>query len=50
MGDLPEPKQQVKAQRISTQERFLPQDLISRNDRRLSNMVGLDQVKVFKVR
>ncbi|XP_069006967.1 unconventional myosin-VIIa [Embiotoca jacksoni] len=43
MGDLPEPKKQVKVQGSSIQERFLPQDLISRKDRRLSNMVGLDQ-------
>ncbi|XP_062252279.1 unconventional myosin-VIIa [Platichthys flesus] len=40
MGDLPEPK---KIQGASTQERLLPQDLISRNNRRLSHMVGLDQ-------
>ncbi|XP_074524694.1 unconventional myosin-VIIb [Halichoeres trimaculatus] len=43
MGDLPEPKKQVRAQGAPVQERFLPQDLISRNDRRLSHMVGLDQ-------
>ncbi|XP_070765301.1 unconventional myosin-VIIb [Enoplosus armatus] len=42
MGDLPEPKHmQVKG--TSSQERFLPQDLLSRKDRRLSHMVGLDQ-------
>nr|XP_046248311.1 unconventional myosin-VIIa [Scatophagus argus] len=41
MGDLPEPKKQVQG--TSRQERLLPQDLISRNDRRLSHMVGLDQ-------
>ncbi|XP_029285210.1 unconventional myosin-VIIb [Cottoperca gobio] len=41
MGDLPEPKKQVQG--TSTQERFMPQELISRNDRRLSHMVGLDQ-------
>ncbi|GLD65431.1 unconventional myosin-VIIa-like protein, partial [Lates japonicus] len=43
MGDLPEPKKQVQVQGTSTQERFLSQDLISRKDRRLSHMVGLDQ-------
>ncbi|KAM7012802.1 unconventional myosin-VIIb [Tautogolabrus adspersus] len=43
MGDLPEPKKQVKAPGTPAQERFLPQDLISRKDRRLSHMVGLDQ-------
>ncbi|XP_078115998.1 unconventional myosin-VIIb [Sander vitreus] len=41
MGDLPEPKKQVQG--TSTQERFVPQELISRKDRRLSHMVGLDQ-------
>lgn len=44
MGDLPEPKRQVQVRDTSMQERFLPQDLISRKDRRLSHMVGLDQV------
>ncbi|XP_041647355.1 unconventional myosin-VIIa [Cheilinus undulatus] len=43
MGDLPEPKKQVRAQGAPVQERLLPQELISRNDRRLSHMVGLDQ-------
>uniref|UniRef100_UPI0037E7D6D8 unconventional myosin-VIIb n=1 Tax=Semicossyphus pulcher TaxID=241346 RepID=UPI0037E7D6D8 len=43
MGDLPEPRKQARAQVSSPQERFLPQDLISRKDRRLSHMVGLDQ-------
>ncbi|XP_030290252.1 unconventional myosin-VIIa [Sparus aurata] len=43
MGDLPEPKRQVQAQRNARQERFMPQELISRKDRRLSHMVGLDQ-------
>uniref|UniRef100_A0A3Q3GXR8 Unconventional myosin-VIIa-like n=1 Tax=Labrus bergylta TaxID=56723 RepID=A0A3Q3GXR8_9LABR len=38
MGDLPEPKKQVKAPGAPAQERFLPQDLISRKDRRLSHM------------
>uniref|UniRef100_A0A7N8Y3F7 Unconventional myosin-VIIa-like n=1 Tax=Mastacembelus armatus TaxID=205130 RepID=A0A7N8Y3F7_9TELE len=52
MGDLPEPKKQAQAQAQAQaqsrgtpmQERLLPQDLISRKDRRLSHMVGLDQV------
>ncbi|CAJ1059811.1 unconventional myosin-VIIa [Xyrichtys novacula] len=43
MGDLPEPKKQVRAPGAPAQERFMPQDLLSRNDRRLSHMVGLDQ-------
>ncbi|KAF3691274.1 Unconventional myosin-VIIa [Channa argus] len=43
MGDLPEPKKQVQVRGTSRQERFLPQELISRKDRRLSHMVGLDQ-------
>ncbi|XP_039985647.1 unconventional myosin-VIIa isoform X1 [Xiphias gladius] len=43
MGDLPEPKKQIQVQGTSTKERFLPRDLISRKDRRLSHMVGLDQ-------
>ncbi|XP_026199603.1 unconventional myosin-VIIb [Anabas testudineus] len=43
MGDLPEPKRQVQVKGSSTSESFLPQDLISRKDRRLSHMVGLDQ-------
>ncbi|XP_030582566.1 unconventional myosin-VIIa [Archocentrus centrarchus] len=43
MGDLPEPKKHAQVGRPSTQERFMPQELISRKDRRLSNMVGLDQ-------
>ncbi|XP_071779574.2 unconventional myosin-VIIb isoform X1 [Centroberyx gerrardi] len=43
MGDLPEPKKQVQVQGTSKQDRFLPQDLVSRKDRRLSHMVGLDQ-------
>ncbi|KAK5906578.1 hypothetical protein CesoFtcFv8_004512 [Champsocephalus esox] len=41
LGDLPEPKKQVRGS--SAQERFMPQELISRKDRRLSHMVGLDQ-------
>uniref|UniRef100_A0A671UJM9 Myosin VIIB n=1 Tax=Sparus aurata TaxID=8175 RepID=A0A671UJM9_SPAAU len=47
MGDLPEPKRQVQAQRNARQERFMPQELISRKDRRLSHMVGLDQVNIL---
>uniref|UniRef100_A0A3B5BAA6 Unconventional myosin-VIIa-like n=1 Tax=Stegastes partitus TaxID=144197 RepID=A0A3B5BAA6_9TELE len=43
MGDLPEPKRHVNVQAPSRQERFMPQELISRKDRRFSNMVGLDQ-------
>ncbi|MEQ2158223.1 hypothetical protein GOODEAATRI_010052 [Goodea atripinnis] len=43
MGDLPEPKRQGRVQGSSARERILPQDLISRQDRRLSHMVGLDQ-------
>ncbi|XP_068447337.1 unconventional myosin-VIIb [Clinocottus analis] len=45
MGDLPDPKKQVQVQvqGASTQDRFMPQELISRKDRRLSHMVGLDQ-------
>ncbi|XP_055364625.1 unconventional myosin-VIIa isoform X2 [Betta splendens] len=43
MGDLPEPKRQVQVRGASTQIRNLPQELISRKDRRLSHMVGLDQ-------
>ncbi|XP_071373725.1 unconventional myosin-VIIb [Centroberyx affinis] len=43
MGDLPEPKKQVQVQGSAKQDRFLPQDLVSRKDRRLSHMVGLDQ-------
>ncbi|MEQ2283274.1 hypothetical protein AMECASPLE_009487, partial [Ameca splendens] len=43
MGDLPEPKRQGRVQGSSARERILPQDLMSRQDRRLSHMVGLDQ-------
>ena len=46
MGDLPEPKKQVQG--TSSQERFLPQDVMSRKDRRLSHMVGLDQVSILR--
>uniref|UniRef100_A0A671USC3 Myosin VIIB n=1 Tax=Sparus aurata TaxID=8175 RepID=A0A671USC3_SPAAU len=35
MGDLPEPKRQVQAQRNARQERFMPQELISRKDRQV---------------
>ena len=48
MGDLPEPKQRVNPLGPggpgSMGANALPQDLASRNDRRLSHMVGLDQV------
>lgn len=47
MGDLPEPKKQVQVRGTSAQSRILPQELVSRKDRRLSHMVGLDQVKTF---
>ncbi|XP_034036571.1 unconventional myosin-VIIb [Thalassophryne amazonica] len=43
MGDLPEPKKQVKVQGTSMPDHSLPEDLLSRKDRRLSHMVGLDQ-------
>ncbi|XP_044218105.1 unconventional myosin-VIIa [Thunnus albacares] len=43
LGDLPEPKKHVQVQGTSTQDRFLVQDVMSRKDRRLSHMVGLDQ-------
>uniref|UniRef100_A0A3B4VIC1 Unconventional myosin-VIIa-like n=1 Tax=Seriola dumerili TaxID=41447 RepID=A0A3B4VIC1_SERDU len=43
MGDLPEPKKQVKVQGTSTQERILPQDLLSRKDRRLSHMTEVSK-------
>ncbi|KAM9385653.1 unconventional myosin-VIIb [Pholidichthys leucotaenia] len=43
MGDLPEPKRQARARGAPTQERFVPQELLNRKDRRLSHMVGLDQ-------
>uniref|UniRef100_A0A3Q2Y1Q6 Unconventional myosin-VIIa-like n=1 Tax=Hippocampus comes TaxID=109280 RepID=A0A3Q2Y1Q6_HIPCM len=45
MGDLPEPKKQFQLQGSSSQGRFLNQDVIDRKDRRLSHMVGLDQVQ-----
>lgn len=44
MGDLPEPKKRAQVRVPSSQDRFMPQELMSRKDRRLSNMVGLDQV------
>ncbi|XP_056133744.1 unconventional myosin-VIIa [Lampris incognitus] len=43
MGDLPEPKKQVQVSGMSKENYSLPQDLVSRKDRRLSHMVGLDQ-------
>lgn len=45
MGDLPEPKKQFQLQGSSSQGRFLNQDVMDRKDRRLSHMVGLDQVQ-----
>uniref|UniRef100_A0A3Q1FHC1 Unconventional myosin-VIIb-like n=1 Tax=Acanthochromis polyacanthus TaxID=80966 RepID=A0A3Q1FHC1_9TELE len=38
MGDLPEPKKQVNVQAASRREQFMPQELVSRADRRFSNM------------
>uniref|UniRef100_I3KT62 Si:ch73-194h10.2 n=1 Tax=Oreochromis niloticus TaxID=8128 RepID=I3KT62_ORENI len=46
MGDLPEPKKRAQVRLSSSQDRFMPQELMSRKDRRLSNMVGLDQVGI----
>ncbi|XP_058494755.1 unconventional myosin-VIIa [Solea solea] len=43
MGDLPEPKKQVQVQGTSRQERTVPQDLMSRENRRLGRIVGQDQ-------
>ncbi|XP_066519124.1 unconventional myosin-VIIb [Hoplias malabaricus] len=44
MGDLPEPRpQQVPRSGSAFAERSLQQDVASRQDRRLSHMVGLDQ-------
>ncbi|XP_032429118.1 unconventional myosin-VIIb [Xiphophorus hellerii] len=44
LGDLPEPKRMSRLQQGSAiRDRYVPQDLISRQDRRLSHMVGLDQ-------
>ncbi|XP_062852568.1 unconventional myosin-VIIb [Trichomycterus rosablanca] len=44
MGDLPEPKaQKVPASRSAVADRSLQKDVASRQDRRLSHMVGLDQ-------
>uniref|UniRef100_A0A3Q4HKD0 Unconventional myosin-VIIa-like n=1 Tax=Neolamprologus brichardi TaxID=32507 RepID=A0A3Q4HKD0_NEOBR len=37
MGDLPEPKKRARVP--SSQDRFMPQELMSRKDRRLSNML-----------
>uniref|UniRef100_A0A668AG22 Si:ch73-194h10.2 n=1 Tax=Myripristis murdjan TaxID=586833 RepID=A0A668AG22_9TELE len=47
MGDLPEPKKQVQVRNIPMQDHRLPEDLVSRKDRRLSHMVGLDQVNIL---
>ncbi|KAL6458208.1 hypothetical protein MHYP_G00334380 [Metynnis hypsauchen] len=45
MGDLPEPKpQQAPRGRSAFAERSLQKDVASRQDRRLSHMVGLDQM------
>lgn len=45
MGDLPEPKaQKVPTSRSAFADYSLQQDVASRQDRRLSHMVGLDQV------
>uniref|UniRef100_A0A3P9PR65 Myosin VIIB n=1 Tax=Poecilia reticulata TaxID=8081 RepID=A0A3P9PR65_POERE len=47
LGDLPEPKRMSRLQQGSAiRDRYVPQDLISRQDRRLSHMVGLDQQTV----
>ncbi|XP_051562758.1 unconventional myosin-VIIb-like [Myxocyprinus asiaticus] len=44
MGDLPEPKvQQISRSTPGFADRSLQQDVASRQDRRLSHMVGLDQ-------
>ncbi|XP_076871226.1 unconventional myosin-VIIb [Brachyhypopomus gauderio] len=44
LGDLPEPKaQQVRKRGSALSDRSLQQDVASRQDRRLSHMVGLDQ-------
>lgn len=47
-GDLPEPKRQVQARDPSMADRNLPQDMVSRKNRRFSHMVGLDQVGILK--
>uniref|UniRef100_A0AAR2IPA7 Myosin VIIBa n=1 Tax=Pygocentrus nattereri TaxID=42514 RepID=A0AAR2IPA7_PYGNA len=47
MGDLPEPKpQQAPRGRSAFADRSLQKDVASRQDRRLSHMVGLDQVRL----
>ncbi|KAM9797750.1 unconventional myosin-VIIb [Syngnathus typhle] len=43
MGDLPEPKNHFQVQGSSSQDRFVTQAVINRENRRLSHMVGLDQ-------
>nr|XP_061834366.1 unconventional myosin-VIIa-like [Nerophis lumbriciformis] len=43
MGDLPEPKRQFQVQGSSSRDRLLTQDVMNRQDRRLSHMVGPDQ-------
>lgn len=46
MGDLPEPKAQgISRSGPAFADRSLQKDVASRQDRRLSHMVGLDQVR-----
>lgn len=46
MGDLPEPKAQgISRGGQDFADRSLQKDVASRQDRRLSHMVGLDQVR-----
>lgn len=46
MGDLPEPKAQgISRGGPAFADRSLQQDVASRQDRRLSHMVGIDQVR-----
>lgn len=50
MGDLPEPKAQgVSRGGPAFADRSLQKDVASRQDRRLSHMVGLDQVRKLLV-
>uniref|UniRef100_A0A4W4EGM6 Uncharacterized protein n=1 Tax=Electrophorus electricus TaxID=8005 RepID=A0A4W4EGM6_ELEEL len=47
MGDLPEPKaQQIRRSGSAFADHSLQKDVASRQDRRLSHMVGLDQVRL----
>uniref|UniRef100_A0A3B1IXS3 Si:ch73-194h10.2 n=1 Tax=Astyanax mexicanus TaxID=7994 RepID=A0A3B1IXS3_ASTMX len=49
MGDLPEPRpQRIPRSGMGFAERSLQKDVASRQDRRLSHMVGLDQVSLKK--